>query len=66
MQPTQRVQGRAAVGAAVEAVPPLARLPQVALHTQQLLNVARVVQPQLHPEMMIVMMIIMMIMMTPT
>ena len=48
-------------------MPPLARLPQVALHTQQLLYVARVVQPQLHPEIrvMMMMMMIMMIVMTP-
>ena len=46
----QRVQGRAPVRAAVQAVSSLAGLSVLALSVQQLLNVGRVVEPELHPD----------------
>ena len=51
---TTRVQGRAPVRAAVQPVPPLVGLPQVGLDAEQLLDVAGLIEPKLHPEMIIV------------
>ena len=45
----QSVQGRTTVRAAVQPVPSLAGVPVLALGAQQLLNVGRVVEPELHP-----------------